>query len=182
MAQPKIDPMALLTALGLLLGAGTGGKLEGLGFQLGAEYVPGEGLRRVGFDPKFLMTARLPYYGMGVTLGTTSLVDKELAHDASVNMRWPDFDAPRMFNRLKQYEMGHQYGYNHFGAGYPLHAFANIPSYDPGAAVLFNMPVRGAFAREFPIESLPRRHYNFTIEAQTGDLLSELAKLFRPGQ
>jgi len=181
--QFKVDPIALMTALGILLGAGTGGKLDGVGFQVGAEYVPGEGLRRIGFDPKLLMTAQLPGYGMGVTLGTTSLVDKDLARDAAAGIRVPPpYDPGPLFRLLKQYEMEHQYGYNHFGVEYPLRAFADPARYDPGVALLFGTPVRSYFTREEPLTGLPRKHYNFSIEARTGDLLSELTKLFRPGQ
>ena len=143
----KLDPMAALTAAGLIASLLTG-QLKGGGLQVGARIVPGSGVQ-IGVDPLIYGTAELPING--ITLGTTALANNDF--------------GPYLTSMVLGYEAGHIPGYNAFGIAYPaVSQDANMVwALDPGSPIVWANGYIPTMTRAINPTILPRQFHNLYL-------------------
>ncbi len=146
----KIDPMAALTAAGILASLLGGGQMLGGGFQVGAQ-ISQDGVR-IGLDPLFYTRTNLPSPLGGMTLGTTAMVSKRIP--------WP------FVPEYAAYEGGHIPGYGAFGVAYPLlsQAAQFVSGLDPATLTSPYTGTPQAHSRALFAPELPRQYHNFYLE------------------
>ena len=135
MPNVHVDPIAILTLIGLVVGFTTGGHIEGSGIQLGAVVTFGE-KTTVGINPIFHMTTTsLPTSTDGLTLGCTTIsVLPEFGMYSEDNGRI--YTRHEWWAYTTHYEYGHVFGWAHFGIDYAAISQAEFRKYDPATSYI----------------------------------------------